>query len=147
VAFCITKRGKEERKRQWIEDTTRQQQIVSSVHEAALGGCHFGRDKTCEKVLHRYFWHGIGVPRLSLTSHLQLSPLIRLIKVRTLRDMLSCITETTPDRIREMSKTRTNFASEFSPAIPKQKMQLAGREPRSLISKVHWLRCFGSFFL
>jgi hypothetical protein len=51
---------KKERKRQWIEDTVKQQQIVSSVHKDTLDGCHFGRDKTREKVLHRYFWHEIG---------------------------------------------------------------------------------------
>jgi hypothetical protein len=52
--------GKEESKRQWIEDTARQQQIVSSVYEDAPGGCHFGGAKTSEKVLHRYFRYGIG---------------------------------------------------------------------------------------
>ena len=41
-------------KRQWIGD----KQILQSLHDDSAGGCHFGRDKTRDKVASRYFWHG-----------------------------------------------------------------------------------------
>ena len=45
-------------KRQWIHDHKRQKQILQSLHDDPAGGCHFGRDKTRDKVASRYFWHG-----------------------------------------------------------------------------------------
>lgn len=45
-------------KRQWIADKEMQQQILQSMHDDPAGGCHFGRDKTRDKVASRYFWHG-----------------------------------------------------------------------------------------
>ena len=45
-------------KRQWIGDKKMQQQILQSLHDDHAGGCHFGRDKTRDKVASRYFWHG-----------------------------------------------------------------------------------------
>lgn len=46
-------------KRQWISSKSRQKQILESIHDNTSGGCHFGRDKTRDKVIKRYFWHGI----------------------------------------------------------------------------------------
>ena len=51
---------KEDSKRQWIANFERQQQILQSIHDDTLGGCHLGRDKTREKISKRYFWHGMG---------------------------------------------------------------------------------------
>ena len=45
------------KKRKWIPEKERQQQILQSLHDDAAGGCHFGRDKTRDKVSSRYFWH------------------------------------------------------------------------------------------
>ena len=45
-------------KRQWIEDEQKQKQILQSLHDDPAGGCHFGRDKTRDKIASRYFWHG-----------------------------------------------------------------------------------------
>ena len=45
-------------KRQRIGDKQMQQQILQSLHDDPAGGCHFGRDKTRDKVANRYFWHG-----------------------------------------------------------------------------------------
>lgn len=54
---------KEERKlkctRQWIHDESTQKQILQSLHDNPTGGCHFGRDKTRDKVVKRYFWHAL----------------------------------------------------------------------------------------
>ena len=44
--------------RQWIADKEMQQQILQSLHDDPAGGCHFGRDKTKDKVSSRYSWHG-----------------------------------------------------------------------------------------
>ena len=44
-------------KRQWIGDKEMQQQILQSLHDNPAGGCHFGRDKTRDKVSREYFWH------------------------------------------------------------------------------------------
>lgn len=45
--------------RKWISDTKLQQQILKSIHSDSSGGCHFGRDKTREKIAKRYYWHGM----------------------------------------------------------------------------------------
>ena len=45
-------------KQQWIDDEQKQKQILQSLHDDAAGGCHFGRDKTRDKVVSRYFWYG-----------------------------------------------------------------------------------------
>ena len=45
--------------RKWICDSKLQQQIMKSIHGDSSGGCHFGRDKTREKIAKRYYWHGI----------------------------------------------------------------------------------------
>ena len=45
--------------RQWIQNKELKEQILQSIHDNRMGGCHFGRDKTREKVCSRYFWHGI----------------------------------------------------------------------------------------
>ena len=62
VLFYIHCQDKDKRsvpsKRQWIGDKEMQQQILQSVHDNAAGGCHFGRDKTRDKIASRYFWHG-----------------------------------------------------------------------------------------
>ena len=36
----------------------KQKQVLQSLHDDPAGGCHFGRDKTRDKVSSRYFWHG-----------------------------------------------------------------------------------------
>ena len=41
-------------KRQWNGDKKMQQQILQSLHDGHAGGCHFGRDKTRDKVASRY---------------------------------------------------------------------------------------------
>ena len=41
-------KGKEH-KRQWVPEKEK---------HATAGGCHFGRDKTREKVVSKYYWHG-----------------------------------------------------------------------------------------
>lgn len=45
--------------RKWIYDSKLKEQILKSIHSDASGGCHFGRDKTREKVAKRYYWHGM----------------------------------------------------------------------------------------
>ncbi len=45
--------------RKWIVDSNMQQQIMKSLHSDSGGGCHFGRDKTREKIVKRYYWHCI----------------------------------------------------------------------------------------
>ena len=44
---------------QWISDEKKQKQVLQSLHDDPAGGCHFGRDKTRDKVSSRYFWHGL----------------------------------------------------------------------------------------
>ena len=44
-------------KRQWISDKKKQKQVLQYLHDDSAGGCHFGRDKTRDKVSRRYFWH------------------------------------------------------------------------------------------
>ncbi len=39
--------------------THRKQVILEACHDNRVGGCHFGRDKTIEKVSSRFFWKGI----------------------------------------------------------------------------------------
>ena len=53
---------KEASKRQWIANFERQQQILQSIHDDTLGGCHLGRDKTREKNIKKVFlaWYGRG---------------------------------------------------------------------------------------
>lgn len=48
---------RENEKRRWIYDKHMQEQIIVSLHDDAAGGCHFGRDKTRDKVISRYYWH------------------------------------------------------------------------------------------
>ena len=63
VLFYFHDEGKENKilknKRRWIHDQQTKQQILNSVHDDPAGGCHFGRDKTRDKVATRYFWHGL----------------------------------------------------------------------------------------
>ena len=48
------------RKRQWIYyDQQMQRKILQSIHDDSAGGCHFGRDKTRDKVASKYFWQGL----------------------------------------------------------------------------------------
>lgn len=35
--------------------------ILEACHDNRVGGCHFGRDRTLDKVTARYYWKGIGV--------------------------------------------------------------------------------------
>ena len=44
------------RKKQWINDKQKQEQILQSLHDDPAGGCHFGRDKTREKLASRFYW-------------------------------------------------------------------------------------------
>ena len=41
-----------------MEDT-RKHAILEACHDSRFGGCHFGRDKTTEKVSSRYYWKGL----------------------------------------------------------------------------------------
>ena len=45
-------------KQWWINDQQKQKQILQLLHDDPAGGCHFRRDKTRDKVMSRYFWHG-----------------------------------------------------------------------------------------
>ena len=62
VLFYVQLDDKEQQnvknKRQWISDEKKQKQVLQSLHDDPVGGCHFGRDKTRDKVCSRYFWHG-----------------------------------------------------------------------------------------
>ena len=40
-------------------ETHRKQLILEACHDNLIGGCHFGRDKTVDKVSSRFFWKGI----------------------------------------------------------------------------------------
>ena len=46
-------------KRQWIYDQQMQRKTLQSIHDDSAGGCHFGWDKTRDKVASRYFWQGL----------------------------------------------------------------------------------------
>ena len=56
--FYLSKDKGQIHKRRWISDKKVQQEIIESVHDNVAGGCHFGRDKSREKIVRRYFWHG-----------------------------------------------------------------------------------------
>ena len=62
VLFYLQHEDKERQivksRRQWIDDEQKQKQILQSLHDDPAGGCHFGRDKTRDKIASRYFWHG-----------------------------------------------------------------------------------------
>lgn len=49
--------GAEGTKRRWIYEKEQQKQIIMSIHDNPAGGCHFGRDKTRDKVTSKYYWH------------------------------------------------------------------------------------------
>ena len=36
-----------------------QHKIIDACHDDTVGGCHFGRDKTVDKVTSRYYWKKI----------------------------------------------------------------------------------------
>ena len=57
VLFYIQRDDKyrEEVKIQWIYDQQMQRKFLQSIHDDSAGGCHFGRDKTRDKVASRYF--------------------------------------------------------------------------------------------
>ena len=62
VLFYLQYEDKEKQtvksKRQWISNEKKQKQILKSLHDDPARRCHFGRDKTRDKVSSRYFWHG-----------------------------------------------------------------------------------------
>ena len=33
--------------------------ILEACHDDRVGGCHFGRDRTIDKIAARYYWRGI----------------------------------------------------------------------------------------
>ena len=37
-------------------DVHRKHLILEACHEDRVGGCHFGQDKTTEKISSRFFW-------------------------------------------------------------------------------------------
>ena len=41
-----------------MEDS-RKRAILEACHDSHIGGSHFGRDKTTEKVSSRYYWKGL----------------------------------------------------------------------------------------
>lgn len=60
VLFYVQRsKGKNDVKRRWVEDKKQQEQILVSLHDSSAGGCHFGRDKTRDKVISRYYWHNL----------------------------------------------------------------------------------------
>ena len=56
LQFCDKDKKEVKRKKQWINDHQKQQQILQSLHDDPTGGCHFGRDKTREKLANRFYW-------------------------------------------------------------------------------------------
>lgn len=42
--------------RQWIVNKDSQMKVIVSCHDQALGGGHFGRDKTIHKICSRFYW-------------------------------------------------------------------------------------------
>ena len=34
--------------------------ILEACHNDRIGGCHFGRDKTAEKISRRFYWKGLN---------------------------------------------------------------------------------------
>ena len=44
---------------QVIRDKTVKLRILEACHDDRVGGCHFGRDRTIDKVTTRYYWKGI----------------------------------------------------------------------------------------
>jgi len=39
-----------------VSDNGTKRKILEACHNDAVGGCHFGRDKTAAKVSARYYW-------------------------------------------------------------------------------------------
>ena len=56
LQFCDKDKKEMKRKKQWINDHQKQPQILQSLHDDPTGGCHFGRDKTREKLANRFYW-------------------------------------------------------------------------------------------
>ena len=44
---------------QVIRDRTTKIRILEACHDDRVGGCHFGRDRTIDKITARYYWKGI----------------------------------------------------------------------------------------
>ena len=44
---------------QVITNTITKHEILMACHDDKVGGCHFGRDKTVEKVTSQYYWKKI----------------------------------------------------------------------------------------
>ena len=41
---------------QVIRDRTTKIRILEACHDDRVGGCHFGRDRTIDKITARYYW-------------------------------------------------------------------------------------------
>ena len=44
---------------QVIRDRVAKTRILEACHDDRVGGCHFGRDRTVDKIAARYYWRGI----------------------------------------------------------------------------------------
>ena len=44
---------------QVIRDRVAKTRILEACHDDRVGGCHFGRDRTIDKIATRYYWRGI----------------------------------------------------------------------------------------
>ena len=45
---------------QVVSDNGTKMRFLEACHDDAVGGCHFGRDKTAAKVFARYYWTTIN---------------------------------------------------------------------------------------
>ncbi|KAL5491158.1 hypothetical protein EMCRGX_G016393 [Ephydatia muelleri] len=67
MQFCVkrdgllyfTEDGADSTAKQWIVDKESQMKVITSCHDQKLGGGHFGRDKTLQKICSRFYWHVI----------------------------------------------------------------------------------------
>ena len=46
---------------QVVSDNGTKKRILEACHDDAVGGCHFGRDKTAAEVSARYYWKTINI--------------------------------------------------------------------------------------
>eukprot|EP00731_Ephydatia_muelleri_P029862 Em0021g385a len=52
----FTEDGTDSTAKQWIVDKESQMKVITSCHDQKLGGGHFGRDKTLQKICSRFYW-------------------------------------------------------------------------------------------
>ncbi|KAL5497061.1 hypothetical protein EMCRGX_G013457 [Ephydatia muelleri] len=52
----FTEDGADSTAKQWIVDKESQMKVITSCHDQKLGGGHFGRDKTLQKICSHFYW-------------------------------------------------------------------------------------------